>query len=47
MEQRELVERLLRRDETGMEELLRHYGPLMKYVIPPSCRIQGSGGLPV
>ena len=35
MEQRELVERLLRRDETGMEELLRHYGPLMKYVIAP------------
>ena len=35
MEQRELVERLLRRDETSMEELLRHYGPLMKYVIAP------------
>lgn len=35
VEQRELVERLLRRDETGMEELLRHYGPLMKYVIAP------------
>ena len=43
VEQRELVERLLRRDETGMEELLRHYGPLMKYVIPPSCRIPGIG----
>lgn len=31
----EIVELLLRRDETGMQELLLHYGPLMKYVIAP------------
>lgn len=35
MDQREIVELLLRRDETGMDQLLRHYGPLMKYVIAP------------
>lgn len=35
MDQREIVELLLRRDEAGMDQLLRHYGPLMKYVIAP------------
>lgn len=35
MDQRKIVELLLRRDEAGMDQLLRHYGPLMKYVIAP------------
>ena len=35
MGEREIVELLLRRDETGMDQLMRHYGPLMKYVIAP------------
>lgn len=35
MGEREIVELLLQRDETGMDQLLRHYGPLMKYVIAP------------
>lgn len=35
MDQREIVELLLRRDEAGMDQLLRQYGPLMKYVIAP------------
>ncbi len=33
------IPRLIRsRDESGMEELLRHYGPLMRYVIDPILR---------
>lgn len=35
MDQREIAELLLRRDEAGMDQLLRHYGPLMKYIIAP------------
>lgn len=35
MDQREIVELLLQRDEAGMDQLLRQYGPLMKYVIAP------------
>ena len=35
MGEREIVELLLQRDESGMQKLLLHYGPLMKYVIAP------------
>mgnify|MGYP003373683780 FL=1 len=35
MEKLDVAERLLRRDESGMQDLLRHYGPLMRYVIAP------------
>jgi len=35
VDQREIIDLLRRRDETGMDELLRHYGPLLKYVIAP------------
>lgn len=35
MEEREIVELLVGRDGAGMEALLRHYGPLMRYVIAP------------
>ena len=30
-----IIEKLKNRDESGMEELLQHYGPLMRYVIRP------------
>lgn len=35
MQEQELIELLIRRDPQGAEELLRHYGPLMQYVIRP------------
>lgn len=35
MEEQEIISLLLRRDETGLEELLCHYGPLMRYIIAP------------
>lgn len=35
MRERELIELLRGRDERGAEELLRHYGPLMRYIIAP------------
>lgn len=35
MNEREIYELLLQRDERGMDALLLHYGPLMKYVIAP------------
>ena len=35
MQERELYEMLLQKDERGMDALLLHYGPLMKYVIAP------------
>ena len=35
MDQREIVALLLQRDEAGMDQLLRQYGPLMKYVLAP------------
>lgn len=35
MEKPDVAERLLRREESGMQDLLRHYGPLMRYVIAP------------
>lgn len=35
MGEREIIEMLLLRKEEGMEALLKHYGPLMKYIIAP------------
>ena len=35
MEERDIIERLLGRDETGLHDLLRYYGPLMRYIIAP------------
>lgn len=35
MDERELTALLCRGDQRGMELLLQHYGPLMKYVIAP------------
>lgn len=35
MKQPEIIELLLTHDERGMEALLLHYGPLMRYVIAP------------
>ena len=30
-----MISLLLQKDEKGMELLLKHYGPLMKYIIAP------------
>ena len=38
MGEQEIIELLTRRDERGMDELLRHCGSLMKYVIAPILR---------
>ena len=35
MQEREIIELLLQRDEQGMDALLLHYGPLLKYIIAP------------
>ena len=35
MQEREIIERLLQRDEKGMDALWKHYGPLMRYIIAP------------
>ena len=35
MGEQEIIESLLQRDEKGMDALLLHYGPLMKYIIAP------------
>ena len=35
MQEREIVELLLAKDERGMDALLLHYGPLMRYIIAP------------
>ena len=35
MGEREIIELLTVRDEQGMDALLLHYGPLMKYIIAP------------
>ena len=35
MGEREIIELLLQRDGQGMDALLLHYGPLMKYIIAP------------
>ena len=31
----EIIELIMSRDERGIDELLRHFGPLMRYVIAP------------
>lgn len=35
MTEQDIIGSLLQKDETGMTELLRHYGPLMRYIIAP------------
>ena len=35
MSEQALVERLLQRDPDAVETLLRHYGPLMRYILSP------------
>lgn len=35
VQEQEIIELLHKRDEKGIAELLRHYGPLIKYVIAP------------
>ena len=35
MQEQAIIELLIERDEKGMDALLRHYGPLMRYVIAP------------
>jgi len=36
--EQEIIELISNRDEQGMTELLRHYGPLMRYIIAPILR---------
>ena len=31
----ELIDRLRRREQSGLEELSRRYGPLMRYILSP------------
>ena len=35
MQEQEIIELLLEKDEKGMDALLLHYGPLMRYIIAP------------
>lgn len=35
MNEQKIVELILARDERGMDDLLTHYGPLMRYIIAP------------
>ncbi|MBR5534775.1 MAG: sigma-70 family RNA polymerase sigma factor [Ruminiclostridium sp.] len=35
MNEKDLVQRLKDRDQSALEELLRHFGPLMRYIIAP------------
>jgi RNA polymerase sigma-70 factor (ECF subfamily) len=35
MKEEKLIQRLKDRDETALEELLRRFGPLMRYIIAP------------
>ena len=35
MDEKMMVNLLLQRDPAGMEALLRHYGPLMRYIVSP------------
>ena len=35
MHEREIIELLMSRDERGIEQLMLHYGPLMRYIIAP------------
>lgn len=35
MQEQEIIELLLKHDESGISALLKHYGPLMRYIIAP------------
>ena len=35
MSEKEIIELIRKRDEKGVEELMLHYGPLMRYIIAP------------
>lgn len=35
VQEQEMIAQLLQKDERGMEALLQHYGPLMRYIIAP------------
>ncbi|MBR2894365.1 MAG: sigma-70 family RNA polymerase sigma factor [Oscillospiraceae bacterium] len=35
MNEQEIIELILAKDDRGMDALLRHYGPLMRYIISP------------
>ena len=35
VQEQEMIAQLLQQDERGMEALLLHYGPLMRYIIAP------------
>ena len=35
MQEQDIIELLLQRNEKGMDALLLHYGPLMRYIIAP------------
>lgn len=35
MKEQEIIELILAQDERGMDALLKHYGPLMRYIIAP------------
>ena len=35
MYEQEIIKLIINRDEKGMEQLLKHYGPLMRYIIAP------------
>lgn len=39
MKEQDIIELLLQRNEKGMDALLLHYGPLMRYIIAPICKI--------
>ena len=40
MREAEILDLIRSQDDSGMEELLRHYGPLMRYIIKPILRDQ-------
>ncbi len=40
MTEKQIIELMLNRDEKGLQELLIHYGPLMKYIIAPILPIE-------
>lgn len=46
MQEQDIIELLLQRNGKGMDALLLHYGPLMRYIIAPICKSTGSRGLP-
>lgn len=35
MKEQEIVDLLIQKSEIGLDELMKHYGPLMKYIIAP------------